>query len=426
MAEKRKSTSGIVLQPGESQRPDGRFRYRYTDRDGNRHDIYSWRLRPQDPVPEGKKPGPSLRELEETVKKNLSDGLRPWEGKTVLEGVTEYLKTRKPELAPGTWQAYEYSLKYIEENRGIADKKITEVKSDEIENFYLDLLRNRGLKFSTISIVDSLLIPVLDRAVKDRIIAFNPARGVLSDLKKRNPNAGQPRERHALEQSQVDDFLEFVRTDSIYEKYYDIFYLLAWTGTRISELLSLTWFDVDFKHEIISIRRTLTTEKDDFGNRRVVVKMPKSRAGIREIPMLGDVKKILLELRKDSPITFLPSSQIPVISTSDPTPFVFRNKGGSLYTRNSIESGMTYACKKFNQTRNESDRIEPLSPHLMRHTFCCWLIENLQSESSASALKAVQRIMGHADSSITLNIYSEFRKNNQAIVFEKLKEKAAK
>ena len=31
MSEKRKDNKGIVLKDGESQRPDGRYQYRYTD-----------------------------------------------------------------------------------------------------------------------------------------------------------------------------------------------------------------------------------------------------------------------------------------------------------------------------------------------------------------------------------------------------------
>lgn len=424
-SEKRKSNTGLVLQPGESQRPDGRFRYRYTDHDGNRHDIYSWRLRPQDPVPEGKKDGPSLRELEETVKKNLSDGLRPWEGKTVAQGIEEYLENRKPELAPATWQAYENALKLVAGSR-IANVKITDVKSDEIENFYLDLLRNRGLKFSSIGTVEAILVPALDRAVRSRIICYNPAEGILSDLKKRNRDIGQPKERHALEQSAIDDFLEFVRTDPIYQKYYDVFYLLAWTGTRISELLSLTWFDIDFKSETIFIRRTFTTIKDNSGVFHTIVKKPKSKAGIREIPMLQDVKVILSELKKDSPFVFLPTSQIPTITTDNVAPFVFRNLDGSIISRKTIESSMAFACKKFNQTRSESDKIVGLSPHVLRHSFCCWLIENLEAESTADALKVVQSIMGHSSANVTLDIYSELRQSNKARVFRTLREKAAR
>ncbi len=78
MAEKRKDSRGIVLQQGESQNSAGRYRYRYFDDVGLSHDVYAWRLRPEDPVPEGKKPGASLRELELQIQKDRLDNVKSW------------------------------------------------------------------------------------------------------------------------------------------------------------------------------------------------------------------------------------------------------------------------------------------------------------------------------------------------------------
>ena len=55
MAEKRKDSRGRNLRDGEDQMPDGRYRYRYNDKNGNRQAVYSWRLVPTDKVPPGKR-----------------------------------------------------------------------------------------------------------------------------------------------------------------------------------------------------------------------------------------------------------------------------------------------------------------------------------------------------------------------------------
>lgn len=60
MAERRDSKNRI-LRPGESQRADGRYMYRYTDSNGKRHAVYSWTLTDKDFAPKGKKRGTSLR-----------------------------------------------------------------------------------------------------------------------------------------------------------------------------------------------------------------------------------------------------------------------------------------------------------------------------------------------------------------------------
>jgi len=51
MAPKRRDNKGRILQMGEWQEPNGRYRYIYNDALGKRKIIYSWRLTEADPVP---------------------------------------------------------------------------------------------------------------------------------------------------------------------------------------------------------------------------------------------------------------------------------------------------------------------------------------------------------------------------------------
>ena len=51
----RKDTKGRILKEGESQRKDGRYQCRYTDRFGKRQYYYSWKLFRTDPLRQGVK-----------------------------------------------------------------------------------------------------------------------------------------------------------------------------------------------------------------------------------------------------------------------------------------------------------------------------------------------------------------------------------
>ena len=53
MAATRRDNRGIVLEKGESQDKSGKYRFRYYDDTQQAHDVYSWRLRPEDEMPEG-------------------------------------------------------------------------------------------------------------------------------------------------------------------------------------------------------------------------------------------------------------------------------------------------------------------------------------------------------------------------------------
>lgn len=75
----RRDTKRWVLRPGESIRADRKYQYKYHI-DGKPHFVYSWKLKPTDKLPPGKKPFLSLRELEKQVNAdldrlmNVSDG----------------------------------------------------------------------------------------------------------------------------------------------------------------------------------------------------------------------------------------------------------------------------------------------------------------------------------------------------------------
>lgn len=55
MAEKRRDNKGRILRTGEVQRKDGLYMYRYTDMNGQRRTVYSWKLVETDKVPNGKR-----------------------------------------------------------------------------------------------------------------------------------------------------------------------------------------------------------------------------------------------------------------------------------------------------------------------------------------------------------------------------------
>lgn len=393
------------------------------DNEGNAHDIYSWRLRPEDPTPEGKKVSLSLREMEKQIRKDLEDNLKAWQGNITLNKlISEYIEEQRVYWAVGTLNGYEYSFeKHIRPKFGL--KKVSRLTSDDIEKFYKSLLQNKEnpLKISSVSTLDKLVKPALQLAVRKNIIRVNPAEGVIGQLKKRCPES-LPEVRHALEEKQQEHLLEYIKSSNIYSQYYPIFYLLAWTGCRINELLALTWQDIDFQNEIIHIRRSLSYKKVN-GVFQFQLKKPKTKQGVREIPMLANVKSILWEMKdKKSSQKIILLKKNEVVSTDNKSIFIFLNSNGNLYDYSSIDYKLKCIVKRYNKENKE--KIPEISCHIFRHSFCCWLCENIEGTNSADDIKYIQSIMGHSDASTTLNIYSELRKGNQSNKHEALKKRA--
>ena len=83
MPSKRKDCKGRILRNGEVQRRDGMYMFRYTDPDGKRKAVYSWKLVSTDKVPEGKKCVMALRDIERQIQRDLEDGIRAGEANTI-------------------------------------------------------------------------------------------------------------------------------------------------------------------------------------------------------------------------------------------------------------------------------------------------------------------------------------------------------
>lgn len=76
MSNRRKDSKGRTLRSGETQLPDGRYKFRYTDESGERRTVYSWKLVETDKLREGQRGHESLRKKEKRILKDLNDHIR--------------------------------------------------------------------------------------------------------------------------------------------------------------------------------------------------------------------------------------------------------------------------------------------------------------------------------------------------------------
>ena len=56
--------------------------------------------------------------------------------------------------------------------------------------------------------------------------------------------------------------------------------MLLYTGMRRGEIAALTWDDIDFENDVIQINKAVT-----FKNNRPLVKTPKTKNSVRNIPL---------------------------------------------------------------------------------------------------------------------------------------------
>lgn len=174
---------------------------------------------------------------------------------------------------------------------------------------------------------------------------------------------------------------EFLHTVSQLDagKRYDrtaLFYLLATTGMRKGECLALTWGDIDFTAETVTISKTVTRDVDN--NR--FIGTPKTKNAYRTISLDASATSRLKMYKRS--LSAVPSAN----------ELIFHNQEGFIMSLMKPNHWMEAIIKKTDLPR--------ITVHGLRHTFA-----SIQSADNVNA-KAVQLQLGHSDIETTLNIYT--------------------
>ena len=384
MSEKRREKKNRVLRNGESQRPDGRYQFKYQDNNGNVKFVYSWRLDKNDRAPAGKKRDLSLREKERQVEQDLLNGLVPnGSNLTVLQLVEKYVST-KTGVGHNTKANYNFVINILKKEK-FGNMRIDKV-SELDAKAWLIKLQEDGRGYSTIHSVRGIVRPAFKSAVKNNYIRNNPfefpLKGVVVD---------DSVTREAITQKQEREFLRFVKEDKHFQRYYDGIYILFHTGLRISEFCGLTISDVDFKEMKICVDHQLERKR----NMEYIIQPPKTKSGKREVPMTAEVadcfRRIIAE-RTNPKIE-------PMIDGY--TGFLFLDKNEMPMVALHWEKYFQHICEKYNSIYKV--QMPKVTPHVCRHTFC--------SNMAGSGMnpKILQYIMGHSDIGVTLNTYTHLK-----------------
>lgn len=405
MATARKDNKGRVLRKGESQRSqDNRYVYTYTDPMGRRSYIYATTLQ-------------ELRKKEDKLIRDQLDGLDLYvAGKADLNFVVDRYMATKNNLASSTYANYRYMYdRFCKDS--IGKRKAAEIKYSDVLHFYLHLI-DSGIKVKTLESLHCVLHPAFDLAVRDEIIRKNPSDGVISEIKKRQGR--KQKVQRALTIEQQTELIDYITDHPLYDYWKPLFTVLLGTGCRIGEICGLRWQDVDMEARVIDINHSMTyfrRGKEAPYTFEFKFEPPKTKAGIRKIPMLDDVYNVLKKLYDSQKKT-----GISPLVVDGATGFIFINKAGTLYKHSAID----HAIRRIVNTHNAEEVVEAkkehrepvllpfFSCHTFRHTFCTRFCEN------ETNIKVIQSVMGHADINTTMDIYAEVTETKKKESMENL------
>ena len=253
---------------------------------------------------------------------------------------------------------------------------------------YFTVKRKGGLSEDSLCVHLRIIHSSLEAAVEQQLIARNPASR--KQVKNRPHKTNEPIDASKVcwDGAQQDTFLKEAAKRGI--QTHVLFCLALRLGIRKGELLSLTWSDLDWKAETLTIRRTLLRSRNGAPvtgptktKRARVLPVP-----AEALPLLrahqqhkAEVKMKYRDKYKDHNLIF--AEEIPGV-----------RRGG-----HTLGSPLPYDVREF-QYIIETTGLPRIVFHGMRHSFAT------KKFADGVPFKAIQEILGHSNSNTTLDTYT--------------------
>ena len=217
-----------------------------------------------------------------------------------------------------------------------------------------------------------LLKRTFEEAVERNIIVKSP----MTRIKK--PKSKQKSEKvRGLTIEEQKKLTDLLLTKDI--KYSTQMLLQMFTGMRMGEINALMVNDINLNFNTITVSKTIT--RGDKGE-ALLGDTTKTEAGSRTIPIIPDVRALLLE-------------HLQYIDDG----LLFTTENGKMITSNQVNMELNRTLKKYDVI--DSSVPGKVSCHSLRHTYATRCIE------AGMSMKVLQTLLGHTDIKITMNTYCD-------------------
>lgn len=285
----------------------------------------------------------------------------------------------------------------------IGKKQIAKITKADCQRIVNEMIQE-GKSHSTMANLKSCLNIVFECALDDDIILKNPAKNL------QIPQT-EKKKRVAIEQRQIKIFMEYVQHRKQYSFTYPAFVVLFNLGLRIGEMAALTWDDVNFQDDVITINKTVNRyRKADYGF-TMGIASPKSKTSNRIISINRTVKTTLMKLKMQASKS---SAKLPYVDDSGHirdyiSGFIFLNSIGNVWNEPSFRELIARIVERLNReaAKNGTEQIENFCPHMARHTYTSI------AYSAGADVKIVSQILGHSSASVTMDVYTHLTEDKR-------------
>jgi len=284
--------------------------------------------------------------------------------------------TAEPNVRPRTFKRYrEIVTRHLVPNLG--NIQLKQLQPSHIESYYAKALKQGrvdgagGLSAQTVQHHARVLSQALSHAVNTDVLGRNVA------IKVKPPRP----KKTEVEPLTRDDVRKLLR-EAYYTEFYYPLLIAVFTGLRRSEMLALTWKDINLEERYLSVNKGLHTHSSEEER----YQPPKTDKSKRRVSLPNDLVLALRHYRERQEAV---RDQLGVDLTPE-TP-IFARPDGSMMHPDSLSK----ACVRL----AEKAGLEGVHLHSLRHTQASMLIE--QGEYP----KVISERLGHASTAFTNDLY---------------------
>lgn len=257
------------------------------------------------------------------------------------------------------------------------DMPLNNITPSTIRTWQNELIQNdKNYSQTYLRTVHTLLVAIFNFAMKYYDLKENPC-SICGSI-------GSMKTEKEMTIWTLDQFKTFIEAEKDNIMYYTAFNVLFYTGLRIGELLALTWGDIDFDNQTISINKSLQVL-----NGVTYITSPKTRKSIRTITIFPNLVRILQDYKSACYEPLNDSRLFPI-----------------------AKSKVLRELRK----KAKAQELPQIRLHDLRHSHASLLIE-----LGFSPLAIADRL-GHESVQTTLNVYSHLYPNKQDELAQKLQE----
>ena len=307
-----------------------------------------------------------LRKIADWKEQEAEQKARPM-SRPFSDVADEWWEEHEGAISPNTARPYKAAVTRAKDH--FKSTPINEINPSAVNVFLRKMVKDHSMADKTARTQLSVMNQIFGHAVRFGDLESNPAR----DL---DVPAGLPKTARDLPS---DEDIKTIKasTDSFMGMMANWF---LYTGLRRSELLALTWEDVDMDSRTITVRRSIVRDGS-----RIYAKEPKTEAGIRPVPIL-DALAVHLE---------------------PGTGLVFPNANGEYISENSFSRRWSNFQKETGIT---------CTPHQLRHAATTMFCEAVAD--GKLTVEDVQHIIGHAQYQTTMDVYKHYRETQRKKAWE--------